>query len=160
MSLFDPEFRKASFDIYVPACILQAASPMLLKHGLISNYELSNLLAVWIPSLGKDRFKEFVDESNVNLLNTKIQDEMNNVLHSFIALSKVLENPNDIIPMLPLGIYVKFRYSFSIDDFPYLLIDLKENQITGIPELNFSLAECFHFVLEKINPSGPDYTRS
>lgn len=149
--LFDPEKRKASFDVYAPVFLVQTITPSILEHGVISNYEIMSPLASWVPVLGRDRFKEGIDEDSTILLNEKIQEDVNSTLESFVALSKVLDNVNDVVPILPLGVYVKFRYGFQVDTFPYLLINLEKSMTIGVPEIKYALAECYAFTLNKLN---------
>lgn len=136
----DRSSRFAAFEIILPASLMQTITPAILGAGVIDQYTIFNPLVAWMPDLGKERFKQGLDDSTISSLNTAINTKVNEVLSLFIALSEVITNQSDIIPMLPMGTYVSFRLRCLVDKLFQPLLELEDVFISGVSEFCFALA--------------------
>jgi len=135
----DNKSRQIALDLCMPCYLLQYLMPILLDGGLIDNYKLKNPIASWMPALSSDVLKENANQSYVNDLNKAITHHVYGILHLFAEVASVMKNPNDLVPMLPLGIYVTFRYRIGMDKFIDMMEKLKEYELYGAPEFRGAL---------------------
>ncbi len=137
--------RQASVRVIVPACVMQAVTPVLLGGGAIDSYELRQPLAAWIPSVGDDGFREDAVEADPGLparANGAISAIAAATLEAFRDVAHHLKFPGDAIPVLPMGTYVSFRYRFRVDELAKVLEQMGGRQAAGVAELRYAMAEC------------------
>lgn len=147
----DVPSRMVALQICIPSWLMTAATPILLGAGLIDEYEIRSPLSVWFPTIPNDRFiPEYVDISRDLSLRASEQSValIKAILEWFIQLSKVLKDPTDAVPILPLGIYVTFQYRCRIDAMAEALLKLESLPLAGIPEFRFALAEVLAYLLD------------
>lgn len=151
----DAPGRKAILHVSLPCCLMQAVTPVLLGSGAIDNYCVLNPIAVWIPTLTDDRFKpNFAGDGNrvSQRANRDLVRKANEVLQVFSTISPTLSDPTDIIPVLPLGTYVQFRYRCDVDRTVAMLADMGGIPVAGIPELQYAMAAAMAAVLSEFGP--------
>jgi hypothetical protein len=139
----DVETREASLRICMPVCLIQTVTPVLLGAGIIDSYALRNPIAVWIPTITQDRYKLVTQVKSADLAKRatdEIQKYVKEILDLFVALSTMLENPSDAIPMLPMGTYGTFRYRCTVDHLAHILEQLEDINVAGVPEFRFAMA--------------------
>ena len=150
VSGFDAASRQAAFSISMPASVAQAVVPALLGAGVLDQYVLMNPVAAWIPALGADRIRPGVlvyDPDMAQKLNSAVRARVGDVLSLFADLSQGVLDPTDLIPMLPLGVYVTFRMRCRIDDLPRAVLELERTAVAGVGEFRFALAAALTEVL-------------
>ena len=142
--------RTAMLSITMPCCLFHAVSPQLLGAGLIDHPKIHDPLSVWMPQLTQDNFsapaQKIHDASK--RVNSAIETRLEESLKIFGGLSGFLKNPSDIIPMLPLGVYVTFQWRCRIDDIMKVLEGIQKLiTISGVAEFQWALAGVLHCVL-------------
>jgi hypothetical protein len=150
---FDETKRQAAILITIPCCLMQTITPALLGGGHIDQYELRNPVAVWIPSVDLDRYKSELIEQHPQIsdqVGKLVKDKIEDILKTFKEISVALNDPSDFIPILPMGIYVKFRLRCDIDEMAKVLLNLENTMVAGVPEFRFALAEILAEILADI----------
>lgn len=161
----DPKLRQASFRITIPASVAQTISPALLGAGVLDQYVLMNPLSAWMPSLGEERIKpevSVVDPAVAGRVNSAVRAVVHDTLEAFRTLSQALIDPSDLIPMLPLGVYVIFRFRCQVDDVPGVLSELGRTTVAGTAEFRYALAAALAEVLlefKSVIAAAPDSGR-
>jgi len=145
--------RQARIDITMPCCLFQTVSPTLLGAGYIDDPQIHNPMVVWMPQLSASRVnilaKDVVDAHDK--MNRAIQERIDLILKTYEGMSHFLIDPSDIIPMLPLGTYVDFKFRCRIDDLMKVLENIQPLiSITGVAEFQWALASVFACVLQDI----------
>lgn len=152
VGLHDGVGKTASLQVCMPCCLMHACTPVLLGAGIIDRYEIRLPLAVWIPKMSDGRFlPEVVDVEpgmSAKVLAAS-SDVVKTTLDLFVQLSKLLQNPSDAVPILPLGTYVKFQYRCRTDALADVLTKLDGMQVHGVPEFRFAMASVLAFLLVK-----------
>jgi hypothetical protein len=146
----DADSRQAAFRMSMPVSVVQTVSPALLGAGMMDQYVLASPLSAWIPSLAADRVKPELSERDPEVarrLNSAVQAKAYEVLELFRTLSQAVVDPSDLIPMLPLGTYVKFRFRCRVDDLPKALSELERSAVAGVGEFRYALASALAEVL-------------
>lgn len=134
--------RTAAVFMQMPCCLFQAVTPSLLGAGLVDNFRIAEPLACWLPQLTEERISfvgKQLDQAHVRV-NTGVSQQMEAVLQTFVKISTLLNDPADMIPMLPLGTYVALRWRCRIDDVPKVLHGVQETPVVGVPEFQWALA--------------------
>lgn len=140
--------RYVIVKICMPCSLFQTVSPQLLIYGLIDDFSVRNPIVTWMPQLTRDRFSiGQIDDSTVNAINTCLKDELMRVSNLFIHMSQFLEDPSDLVPMLPLGVYIEFQYRCSVDKIINILEGVNGIQIIGVSEFQWSLAQVLGSIL-------------
>jgi hypothetical protein len=155
----DAKSRQAILIICMPCCLMQTLTPALLGAGSVDNYSILNPVAVWMPQLTDIQFHpQYVgtDERTSPRANRIISQKIQEVLSMFGTLTPVLKNPSDIVPMLPLGIYVQFRYRCRLDDLAPTLEEMGKTMVVGVPEFRYALAGALAKILTEIADSPLD----
>jgi hypothetical protein len=132
---------------------MQTITPALLGSGYIDQYELRNPVAVWMPSINLGRYKpELIHQhpSAPDQISLTVRKKIEEVLDIFRELSNVIIDPSDFIPILPMGVYVRFRLRCEIDKMAQVLINLENIPIAGVAEFRFALAEILAEILHNI----------
>jgi hypothetical protein len=158
---FDDKTKQIAIGINAPLCIVQLALPLLLKNGFIDNFMVRNPLVAWSPVLPKERFTDKaisevpnIDEQVKQIVNSRVLE----MLQLFSDLSDVLKSPDDVLTILPFGIYVKFQFRSTLKEICEFIDDFNKNSNPGVKELCYSIAtelsvlltstgstECFKF---------------
>jgi hypothetical protein len=148
--LSDYESRTVSVEISMPCSLFQTVVPQLLAHGQIDYLKIREPIAVWIPQLADDRFSENarVIKGIGDRINVALKEEASRTIKLFIHLQDHLKDPSDIIPILPLGIYVTFNYKCFVDRIMNILVGIESIPVFGIPEFQWSLASVLNQVLQ------------
>lgn len=138
----DPVGRMAAIRMQMPNCLFQAVTPSLLGAGFVDNFRVSEPLATWLPQLSEGRISvvgKQLDQCHVRI-NTAVAQQMDAILKTFVKVSEFLLNPADMVPMLPLGVYVSLRFRCRIDDIPKVLHGVQETPVEGVHEFQWALA--------------------
>ena len=147
----DSSARQAIFHVCLPCCLMQAVTPLFLGPGSIDQYQITNPVAVWLPSLTDDRFRPEFTGTGANRVskraNRVLVKKAMEVLQVFSTISPTLADPSDIVPLLPMGTYVEFRYRCDVDGTALMINKMGEIPIAGIPELCYSMAAALAQVL-------------
>jgi hypothetical protein len=146
VSFTDRDFpsRQASIHICIPCCLFQAVTPALLGAGIIDEFYIRDPLAVWMPKLAPERVRG-VDSGMVN---TTIHHHAETSLEIFRLLSHHVNNVADLVPLLPLGIYIALRFRCRIDDIPKVLFAIQGIPVDGVHEFQWALASVLACVLQ------------
>lgn len=138
----DSTSRQVAFQITMPASIVQTISPPLLGAGVMDQYLLANPVAVWIPPVSPEQIipNPSISGDLSGRINSLIQSTVKETLELFRVFSSQVENPSDLIPMLPLGVYVTFRFRCCIDDLVTVMSELERTMVAGVAEFRFALA--------------------
>ena len=153
----DAESRQAILIICMPCCLMHAVTPALLGAGSVDGYSIMNPVAAWIPQLSDERFHpEYVgaDQRVSPRANRILSQKVQEILSTFGSMAPVLKNPSDIVPMLPLGTYVEFRYRCRLDDLAVALIEIEKTMVAGVPEFRYALAGALAKVLTEVSGSS------
>ena len=147
----DTKSRQASFIISMPAIIAHTITPALLGSGLIDQYTLMDPQHVWMPTIHPNRFNDDIKSEIIDSINMSIKSSLSNTIKLFNCVGQTLLNQSDLIPMLPLGIYVKFRLRCSIDELAISLEELGKTDVTGVAEFRYALASSLKDILIEFN---------
>lgn len=139
--------RHVMIDICMPQNLFQVVTPALLGAGLIDDFRLRDPIAVWIPRIGKERLGPVagtVDSAEARV-NQLVRERVEETLRVFQGLGHLLLSPGDLVPMLPMGTYVTFKFRCRIDSIlPVLEHVQKYIMILGIAEFQWALASVLH----------------
>lgn len=142
----DEKSRHAVLRITMPCCLMHAVTPALLGAGIIDGYEVMNPVAVWLPKLGEDRLINPSQEV-ANKINYEIKFIIEKVLTVFLNTGKNLFDKADLVPILPMGTYITFRYRCRVDVLAEILTVLDGTPVAGIAEFRFALASALASIL-------------
>ena len=145
----DFQSRTASIEITMPCVLFQTVTPHLLGCGILDNFRIRDPIAIWLPKLSQERFTPTAQAfSNISdRINVALREEVVKTAKLFIHLQDYLADPSDAIPMLPLGVYVKFIYRCRVDDILKLLEGIDGIKVVGVPEFQWALAGVLNQVL-------------
>lgn len=139
--------RHAMLDICMPQNLFQVVTPALLGAGLIDDFRLRDPIAVWLPKIGKERLGPVANtvdsaEARVNQL---IRERVEETLRVFQGVGHLLLTPGDLVPMLPMGTYVTFKFRCKIDSILAVLEHIQKYvMVLGIAEFQWALAAVLH----------------
>jgi hypothetical protein len=147
----DHQARQASIRIRMPCCLMQAVSPSLLGAGLMDELKVSEPLAVWIPQLTSERLapqiRARLPDAHARI-NSTMRGHVEELLRLFKGAAPALSDPADLVPCLPLGVYVQFRFRCRVDDIPKVLSGIQSTAVAGVPEFQWALASVLQCALE------------
>lgn len=129
---------------------MQTLTPVLLGAGVLDRYELRNPVAAWIPIIGVERYVQGTREKAPQLPKIAAQEmrkKTQEVLEFFREMAQTLQDPTDMIPLLPMGTYVKFRYRCTVDKLTHALILMEQFNVVGVPEFRFAVARILAGIL-------------
>jgi hypothetical protein len=152
VTAYDTDSRAAALQTCMPCWLMQTVTPIILGYGLIDKFKVHVPLAIWLPKLPSERFLDEYTSQLSDLPSVVSSQEskiVKNVLETFVSLSRVVKDPTDLVPMLPLGIYVDFQYRMKIDDMPVVLSKLNELPIAGVQEYAYAMAEVLAGILKQ-----------
>jgi len=139
----DYKTRQASVSVCMPCCLFQAVTPSLLGAGLIDGLKVREPIAVWLPKLSPERIaphvRAQVPDAEVRI-NSVLKAHVDELLKLFTGAAAVVSDPADLVPHLPLGTYVCFRFRCRIDDVPKVLEGVEGTKVAGVPEFQWALA--------------------
>ncbi len=147
----DSASGQAVLSVVLPACVMQAVTPLLLRAGMLEAYEVRRPLAAWIPTIEDAGFSS-PDPAVCSSINASILAASRASLEAFAAAEKSLRFPADAVPMLPLGTYVRFRLRCSVDALVPAVRDM--GGAAGVAELRFAFARVLSSLLEKWGRAG------
>jgi hypothetical protein len=143
VTCFDDKTKQVALGICAPLCIVQLALPLLLKSGFIDNFRVRNPLIAWLPVLSKERFTDKaisevpnIDEQVKQVVNSRIIE----MLQLFNDISSILKNPDDILTLLPFGIYIKFQFRSTLKEVCEFIYEFNKNTNPGVKEFCYSIA--------------------
>lgn len=139
----DRRARRATASVRMPFILMQAVTPALLGGGSVGRLTLAEPFAVWVPSLTAGRMNALGAQAQAahELVNRAVRERAEESLRLYGGLSHFLVDPADIMPLLPMGTYVTFTYSFRVDDTVRVLEALQQHAgVTGVPEFQAALA--------------------
>jgi len=145
--------RQASIRICMPCCLFETVTPSLLGAGLIDQYRVREPLAVWVPKLSEERMSSHANQLLDNAkerVNMTLRASTENILNIFHTLSFLVANPSDLVPLLPLGTYITFRFRCNIDNMPKVLFNIQNIPVDGIAEFQWALASVLACILNDI----------
>lgn len=152
VSLESRDFKSRQFAVRVcvPSTILQAVMPSLLANGWTDELHVRDPLAVWIPLLSKERFSDAVAHVDgvEDMTRRVILERVAETARTFHQVARVLRDPSDAIPMLPMGTYVTFRYRCRLDRVLQVLEGVQATPVAGVHEFQWALSEVFACVLD------------
>lgn len=140
---FDNETRQTAISIRAPMCIVQAMLPLLLGHGMLDGFKVSNPCVSWVPPLSRDQFHESAVQQMPDLperATAALQDRIMDILRVFSDLSCVLKNPDNATYMLPIGIYVEFQLRSTIENVASIVEKTEAIRVAGVQEFRYALA--------------------
>lgn len=148
----DFKTRQFAVRICVPCTVFQAVSPSLLGSGWVDELRVRDPVAVWIPTIGLDRFGSIVShiEGVEQITRRMILERVTETVRAFHQVARVLQDPADAIPMLPLGTYVTFRYRCKLDETVRVLEGIQATPVAGVSEFQWALSEVFACVLDDL----------
>lgn len=146
LSLTDFKTRMVVIDISIPCCLFQTVTPQLLHHGWVDNLRIREPMAVWLPKLLDEHFKNDVKGVSEKV-NATLKEEALRTSNLFMHLKDFLNDPSDVVPLLPLGVYLDFSYRCSVDSIINLLQGVNSIMVTGVPEFQWALASALNLVL-------------
>ncbi len=148
----DAESSQVSLTVVVPACVMQAVTPQLLDAGLVDEYSVREPLAVWVPTVADAGFKTS-DPEVVSRANAKIRSAAVQAVQAFESVRDLLRFPGDALPLLPLGVYVSFRFRGSLDRLVARIPEM--TGASGCAELKAALAAACASLLSSWGRVGP-----
>ncbi len=149
----DVESRQVILLICMPFCLMQTVTPALLGAGSVDGFSIMNPVSAWIPQLSDERFHpQYVgtDRRVSPRANRVVSQKVQDILGTFGSLTPTLKDPSDIIPMLPLGVYVQFRYRCRLDALAVALIEMEKTIVAGVPEFRYALAAALAEILSGV----------
>jgi hypothetical protein len=142
--------RTAALDVTMPCCLFQTVVPQLLAAGFIDHPSIHQPVSVWMPQVGVERMNILGrSKAGADQVNGAVQSWLGQLLSIYEKLSVYLQDPSDIVPMLPLGVYVDFRWRVRVDDILKALEGMQKLvHIAGVAEFQWALACVLQCVLE------------
>ncbi len=149
----DFQNRLVCLRVCMPCCLFQAITPSLLGQGFIDKLSIRSPVSIWLPRLTKERLNSLggqIDsiDHHVNLL---LKQKAEETLKLFQEISQILNDPSDIIPIVPMGVYIEFQYRCKIDNMLELLASVEKTPVVGVYEFQWALASVLHCILEDLN---------
>jgi hypothetical protein len=140
----------AALDITMPCCLFQATIPQLLAAGFIDHPRIHHPVVVWMPEVSIERMNVFGhSQSGADQVNIAVRSWLKQLLSIFEKLSVYLQDPSDIVPMLPLGTYIDFRWRVRIVDILKVMEGVQRIiHVAGVPEFQWALACVLQCVLQ------------
>jgi hypothetical protein len=146
----DYQSRMASISVIIPCCLFQAVTPHVLSNGSISGFRIHEPVKVWLPQLTDSRFNVtpgLVGSISAGM-NVAIREEIERCLKTFDHVRRYLVDPSDIIPMLPLGVYIQFDWNVQVDTILKVMENINNIKVVGIIEFQAALASILTLILQ------------
>jgi len=138
----DFKTRQASLEVCMPNSLMQAVTPSLLGAGWVDQFRVRDPVAVWLPQLTPSRMNAAASGHDLphTRANMALKQWAEEVLQVFQKVAQFLVDPSDIVPFLPMGTYVQFRFRCRVDDIPKVLEGVDATPVVGVPEFQWALA--------------------
>lgn len=141
LDLNDSENRIISIKCCTPNSLLQAISPVLLGNGILDELMIMNPISAWIPKISSIEIAPIYQKHiTIEEINIASKSAVENLLSTFGSFSTVLLHPEMMVPILPMGVYIEFRYRIGIDSIPKILETLESQPIVGVSDFQWGLA--------------------
>ncbi len=147
----DRDSGQAVLSVVLPACVMQAVTPQLLGAGMLEAYELRKPLAAWIPTIEDLGFSSD-DPAVCSSVNAGLHAAARASLEAFAAAGEFLRFPGDALPVLPLGVYVRFRIRCSVDSLTVAVASMQGS--AGVAELKHAFARAVSVLLVQWGRAG------
>lgn len=150
LGMVDDRSRQVSISIIAPFCVVQAATPVLLGHGFMDEFRVHDPLAVWMPPIKPDAFKDLVRVPHPDVAvqaRVIVNQHVSRLLTTFHEISQAMDDPSELVPMLPIGTYVHVRYRSALDEYVKVLEKLQAEAVAGVLEVRYAMAEVLAYVL-------------
>jgi len=145
----NPHDRNVSIKLCMPCNLFQTVTPQLLSHGLIDEFAVRNPIITWMPQLTIERFcVNGLDKETINTVNICLKDEIMRISNLFIHMSNYLHDPSDLVPMLPMGVYIECTYRCSVDKIIKILEGIDSIKVIGVSEFQWAMASVLGYVLD------------
>ncbi len=139
--------RMAVLEITAPCCLFHAVSPHLLGAGIIDHPSIAQPLQTWMPKLTAAHMNPIARNAEMQA-NMAVEKWLDNIIHVFDGLAQLVVDPSYLVPMLPLGIYVTWKWRCKIDDILRVLEGIQaQGHVAGVIEFQWALATVLHCVL-------------
>ncbi len=139
----------AALDVTMPCCLFQTVVPQLLAAGYIDHPRIHQPVSIWMPQMTTERMNIFGGSpSGADQVNVAVKGWLQQLLVIFERLSVFVKDPSDLVPMLPLGTYIDFRWRCRISDILKVMEGLQSINVAGVPEFQWALACVLQCVLE------------
>ena len=134
--------RTTALDLTMPCCLFQTVVPQLLAAGLIDHPRIHQPIAVWMPQVTVERMNVFGrSQSGADQVNVAVSGWLVQLVNIFEKLSTFTQDPSDLVPMLPLGVYVDFRWRVRVDEILKVMGGIQKMvHVAGVPEFQWALA--------------------
>ena len=145
----DFETRQACVCICMPSTLFTAVSPHILNAGYVDYFRVHDPLSIWLPALQDDDFNRIANSPGIaSKINVALREEVLKITRLFSHLSSYLNDPARIIPILPLGVYVEFKYRCEVDKILPLLEGIDKINLIGVHEFQWAFATILKIILE------------
>lgn len=143
--------RQVAINICMPCYTLQTCTPVLLGFGLMDRLTVHQPVTAWMLFPDADGYPSHIIEKSPDLpdlIRKSVESKIKDILDAYVHLTKVMEDPSLALMMLPLGVYVEFRYRCEMDDIASMLVGLAEIKVAGVPEFQFAMAQTLAEILQ------------
>lgn len=152
----DFKSRMSSIRCAVPNCLLQAVCPVLLGAGHIDELVIHEPISIWVPKISINRIEErFRPHISSEEFNHAVRNSVVDLLKIFQDFSKIITDVSDLIPILPMGVYISFRYRVRVDSILNIMVELQSEKTQGVPEFQFAMASVLSQVLQDFERVAP-----
>jgi hypothetical protein len=153
INLIGYDEQNVEFEIKIPFCLFQIVQPTLIQYGILDKFSISQPIASWFPKLSLNQINPLLNNHIENMhevISKMVENKVLETLHLFSELSAALIDPMNMLPMLPIGVYINVKYRCEIKNIFNILEETEKsaNQI-GIPDFRFALASVFADLLQK-----------
>ncbi len=142
--------RTAVLEITAPCCLFHALTPQLLGAGLIDHPSIAQPVQAWMPKLSPEQMNSVAKQvPNADVqANFAVEKWLENIMKVFEGVAQLVNDPSFLVPMLPLGIYVTWKWRCRIDDILKVLEGIQaQSHVAGVIEFQWALATVLHCVL-------------
>jgi len=148
LDLVDDTKRMISIRFVVPCILMQSVAANLFKYGSVNNLCIAHPLVCWMPTINRGGLRDPLTPDHViNEINATLQSESFRLAKIYEALTKHINDPRDLIPMLPLGVYVDFKYLMGYDEALPFIESLEDIQVSGVSEIQWGVASIIQEVV-------------
>jgi hypothetical protein len=147
---YDDSTRQVALKISSPWNVIQPVMAIMLGYGFVDSLKVRHPIVAWTPVLPQDRFKESAISEVPNIserVNQVVQERTIEILNFFKDLTTVLKNPDDVIGILPMGIYVTFQFRTDHEKFAEMISKIEFINSPGVAEIRFAFASVLAGIL-------------
>lgn len=139
----DNATRQFAARVCSPWCVTQPILAILLGHGFIDLLSIKHPLSAWVPVMSIDKFHPLAVSNVPNIadkVNSVLQSRVEELLQLFSDLSEVLENPDDAVHLLPMGVYVEFQFRSTYEGLAEAIGKMMLISSPGVAEIRYAFA--------------------